>query len=249
MEEHMGFGDFIFRNPNDTRKSCASAVWRSCKIISSLFPTIRCSLPYQSQPHEPLAFAPCHLPSLGILEACHLAEACRMSMPPSDYLSMPSCNIVAHHENFGVRGQSLIEMKSTSLPTLPVSVKAPWVQRVRGLAFLDKMIKRHPEFNRYEKCHCQIPKDSRALYWYFRCSYDRATNLYPIALSDASDEEIWSISLRCPVTGFPDCWLFHFLWAQRRVLSPSAPVRFLEDAHYQPFAGIYSTYMILISGG
>ena len=68
-------------------------------------------------------------------------------------------------------------------------------------------------------------------------------NLYPIALSDAPDEEILQHFLRAQL---PDSLIADFFTFFDAVKSPIA-VRsssLLEDSHYQPFAGIYSTYMI-----
>ena len=68
-------------------------------------------------------------------------------------------------------------------------------------------------------------------------------NLWGIALSDASDEEILQHFLRAQL---PDALIADFFTFFDAVKSPIA-VRsssLLEDSHYQPFAGIYSTYMI-----
>ena len=68
-------------------------------------------------------------------------------------------------------------------------------------------------------------------------------NLYPIALSDASDEEILKHFLRAQL---PDKYIADFLTFFEATDRPIA-VRsssLLEDSHYQPFAGIYATYMI-----
>ena len=68
-------------------------------------------------------------------------------------------------------------------------------------------------------------------------------NLYQIALSDASDEEILQAFLHAQL---PDEFIGDFFTFFEATRSPIA-VRsssLLEDSHYQPFAGIYSTYMI-----
>ena len=59
----------------------------------------------------------------------------------------------------------------------------------RGLAFLDNIIKRHPEFNQYENATVQIPKTVVLCTDIFD-EFMMSNNLYPIALSDASDDEI-----------------------------------------------------------
>ena len=112
----------------------------------------------------------------------------------------------------------------------------------RGLAFLDNIIKRHPELNRYENAQVTIPK-TVVLCTDFFDEFMEKNNLYPIALSDAPDEEILKHFMRAQL---PDSLIADFFTFFDAVKSPIA-VRsssLLEDAHYQPFAGIYSTYMI-----
>ena len=110
------------------------------------------------------------------------------------------------------------------------------------MAFLDNIIKRHPELNRYENAQVTIPK-TVVLCTDFFDEFMEKNNLYPIALSDAPDEEILKHFMRAQL---PDSLIADFFTFFDAVKSPIA-VRsssLLEDAHYQPFAGIYSTYMI-----
>ena len=112
----------------------------------------------------------------------------------------------------------------------------------RGLAFLDNIIKRHPELNQYENAQVMIPK-TVVLCTDFFDEFMEKNNLYPIALSDAPDEEILKHFMHAQL---PDSLIADFFTFFDAVKSPIA-VRsssLLEDAHYQPFAGIYSTYMI-----
>ena len=110
------------------------------------------------------------------------------------------------------------------------------------MAFLDNIIKRHPELNRYENAQVTIPK-TVVLCTDFFDEFMEKNNLYPIALSDAPHEEILKHFMRAQL---PDSLIADFFTFFDAVKSPIA-VRsssLLEDAHYQPFAGIYSTYMI-----
>lgn len=112
----------------------------------------------------------------------------------------------------------------------------------RGLAFLDNVIKRHPEFNQYENATVQIPKTVVLCTDIFD-EFMMSNNLYPIALSDASDDEILKHFLHAQL---PDSLIADFFTFFEATRSPIAirSSSLLEDAHYQPFAGIYSTYMI-----
>ena len=112
----------------------------------------------------------------------------------------------------------------------------------RGLAFLDNIIKRHPELNQFAGAKVSIPKTLVLCTDIFDEFMDR-NNLYQIALSDASDEDILHHFLRAQL---PDSLVDDFFTFFDAVKAPIA-VRsssLLEDSHYQPFAGIYSTYMI-----
>ena len=112
----------------------------------------------------------------------------------------------------------------------------------RGLAFIDNIIKRHPELNQYPGAAVCIPKTLVLCTDVFDDFMDK-NNLYQIALSDASDEEILSHFLRAQL---PDSLIADFFTFFDAVKAPIAirSSSLLEDSHYQPFAGIYSTYMI-----
>ena len=112
----------------------------------------------------------------------------------------------------------------------------------RGLAFLDNIIKTHPDFNGYENAKVSIPKTVVLCTDIFD-EFMETNNLYQIALSEASDEEILHAFLRAQL---PDSLIADFFTFFEATRSPIAirSSSLLEDAHYQPFAGIYSTYMI-----
>jgi len=112
----------------------------------------------------------------------------------------------------------------------------------RGLAFIDNMVKRHPEFEEFENATVAIPKTVVLCTDIFDEFMD-SNNLYKIALSDAPDEAILKAFLQARL---PERLLEDFMAFFDVVRSPIAirSSSLLEDSHYQPFAGIYSTYMI-----
>lgn len=112
----------------------------------------------------------------------------------------------------------------------------------RGLAFMGTMIKRYPELNWHDNFAVRIPKTVVICTDIFD-QFMESNNLYPIALTELPDEEMLRYFLRAklPVSLVEDLMAFFEV-----VKSPIA-VRsssLLEDSHYQPFAGIYSTYMV-----
>ncbi len=111
----------------------------------------------------------------------------------------------------------------------------------RGLAFIGTMVKRYPALER-ENFAVNIPKTVVICTDIFD-EFMESNELYPIALSDADDEMILRYFLRASLPAR----LIEDLMAFFDVVKGPIAVRsssLLEDSHYQPFAGIYSTYMV-----
>lgn len=112
----------------------------------------------------------------------------------------------------------------------------------RGLAFIDSMIKRNEVLQQFENVQIMTPKTVVICTDVF-AEFMETNNLYPIALSDMSDEEILKHFLHTRVPKKLIADLYAFLG----VINSPIAVRsssLLEDSHYQPFAGVYSTYMV-----
>lgn len=112
----------------------------------------------------------------------------------------------------------------------------------RGLAFIDHILKRHPDLNEYKGVQVRIPKTVVLCTDIFDEFMD-TNELYQIALSDIPDEETLQHfqRARLPMRLIGD------LEAFLQVVESPIAIRsssLLEDSHYQPFAGVYSTYMI-----
>ncbi|MCH5326515.1 MAG: phosphoenolpyruvate synthase [Duncaniella sp.] len=112
----------------------------------------------------------------------------------------------------------------------------------RGLAFIDSIIKKNPVCDDFDGISITIPRTVVLCTDIFD-EFMESNQLYPIALSDASDEEILNAFLeaKLPISIKED------LKALLEVVDTPIAVRsssLLEDSHYQPFAGIYSTYMV-----
>jgi len=115
--------------------------------------------------------------------------------------------------------------------------------KARGLAFINRIIKIHKLFNKFPDVLITIPRTVVLSTDIFDEFMDH-NNLYSVALSDVPDEEILNRFLNAELPGrvYQD---FYSILA----VSRSHPIAVrssskLEDSHYQPFAGIYSTYMI-----
>ena len=112
----------------------------------------------------------------------------------------------------------------------------------RGLAFIDNMVKRYPQFEEFDNATVSIPKTVVLCTDIFDEFMD-CNDLYKLALSDADDDVILKAFLNARL---PERLMEDFMAFFEVVRSPIAirSSSLLEDSHYQPFAGIYSTYMI-----
>ena len=111
----------------------------------------------------------------------------------------------------------------------------------RGLAFMGAMVKRYPKLE-HDNFTVTIPKTVVICTDIFD-EFMETNELYPLALSDVDDDVILKYFLRASL---PTC-LIEDLMAFFDVIKGPLAIRsssLLEDSHYQPFAGIYSTYMI-----
>lgn len=114
----------------------------------------------------------------------------------------------------------------------------------RGLAFMGQMLKMHAietDAN-FQNAVVRIPKTVVLCTDIFD-EFMETNSLYQIALQDIADEEILRYFLRAtlPHRLIEDFMAF-FDVVKRPIAIRSSSL--LEDSHYQPFAGIYSTYMI-----
>lgn len=114
--------------------------------------------------------------------------------------------------------------------------------KARGLAFLDSMIKRNQLLDRWPGVMVAIPR-TVVLGADIFDDFMEENDLYKVALSDRSDEEILDhfLAARLPFRLHEDLFTFISVVSKPIAIRSSS---MLEDSYYQPFAGIYSTYMV-----
>ena len=239
IEEHMGFGDFVFRDPKT--KEEVARVSSLKELQDNIFKIPNDSMLYH-------------------ISRNHMSRwlCARAIFPVSQFLKTVTWHklqdVDAHRQIIFDAIVQYRRMKNIGVVAVFDRLKfdryAHFARigegslggKGRGLAFLDNIIKRHPELNQYENASVSIPKTVVLCTDFFDEFMDN-NNLWGIALSDASDEEILEHFLKAQL---PDALIADFFTFFDAVKSPIA-VRsssLLEDSHYQPFAGIYSTYMI-----
>ncbi len=114
--------------------------------------------------------------------------------------------------------------------------------KARGLAFIDSLIKKHQILYQFENVVITIPR-TMVLSTSVFDEFMEKNNLYSIALSHVDDQEILEAFNRANLPDQVISVLHTFLDVNTTPLAiRSSSV--LEDSHYQPFAGIYSTYMV-----
>jgi hypothetical protein len=115
--------------------------------------------------------------------------------------------------------------------------------KARGLAFINRIIKTNKLFNKFPDVLITIPRTVVLSTDVFDEFMDQ-NNLYSIALSDLSDDEILNRFINAELPGHVYQDFYAFLAVSRNYPIAVRSSSKLEDSHYQPFAGIYSTYMI-----
>ena len=239
MEEHMGFGDFIFRDPKTHEEIMRI---RSLKELQdNIFKIPNDSMLYHISRNHMSRWlcARAIFPVSAFLR--HVTWQKLQDVDAHRQIIFDAIVQYRHMKNIGVVAV-FDRMKFDQYAHFARIGEGSLGGKGRGLAFLDNVIKRHPEFNQYDNATVQIPKTVVLCTDIFDAFMEN-NNLYPIALSDASDDEILRHFLRAQL---PDTLVADFFTFFEATKSPIAirSSSLLEDAHYQPFAGIYSTYMI-----
>ena len=239
LEEHMGFGDFIFRDPK-TKKEVAR-ISSLKELQDKIFDIPADSMLYHISRNHTSRWlsARALFPISQFLKRITWHELQDVDAHRKiifdaivQYRRMKNLGVVAVFDR----------MKFDRFAHFARIGEGSLGGKGRGLAFLDNIIKEHDELNKYERVTVQIPKTVVLCTDIFDEFMER-NGLYQIALSDASNDEILAAFLKAqlPDSLYEDFEIF--IDATRSPLAIRSS-SLLEDAHYQPFAGVYSTYMI-----
>jgi CheY-like chemotaxis protein len=115
--------------------------------------------------------------------------------------------------------------------------------KARGLAFINRIIKTNKLFNKFPDVLITIPRTVVLSTDIFDEFMDN-NNLYSVALADLPDEEILNRFINAELPGHVYQDFYAFLAVSRNYPIAVRSSSKLEDSHYQPFAGVYSTYML-----
>jgi CheY-like chemotaxis protein len=236
---NFGFGDFVIKDPDTGKEIMRLSTLKD--LQKHVFEIPAKSLYYHASSNDisRWLYSRAMFPIAEVMKMhrfCSLDEADAVRQLIFDlivkYRKMKNRGVVAvfqkdrfdHYSNFARIGQGSLGGKG------------------RGLAFVDSIIKKNPVCDHFGGVSISIPR-SVVLCTDIFDEFMAENNLYQLALSNASDREILEAFLeaKLPVRLIEDFFaLFEVVDRPLAVRSSSL----LEDSHYQPFAGIYATYMI-----
>ena len=112
----------------------------------------------------------------------------------------------------------------------------------RGLAFLNHVLQKNDLYDRWEGVRVLVPRTMvLTTEWFDRFIHDNG--LQYVINADLSDDEILSEFVAAALPLEMRAALRHFIRVTSKPLAVRSSSK-LEDSYYQPFAGVYSTYMI-----
>lgn len=239
ITDNFGFGDFVFRDPSTGEEIMRI---KSLNDMQKHIMNVPAESLYMHSSHNDISrwlYSRAMFPIAEIIKAhrfTSIEEAPAVRQLFFDlivkYRKMKNRGVVAvfrkdrfdHYSNFARIGQGSLGGKG------------------RGLAFIDSIIKANPICDDFEGITISIPRTVVLCTDIFD-EFMSTNDLYGVALSDRDDDEIlrYFLQARLPERLIEDFMsLFEVVDRPLAIRSSSL----LEDSHYQPFAGIYSTYMI-----
>lgn len=237
--ERFGFGDFVILNPETNREIMRIKDLKDLQTKLYLIPDDSLRYHLSRNHFSRFFYSRAMFPPAELLRGIDVSEYKDMDEARHvifdaivEYRRMKNTGVVAvfmkerfdEYSNFARIGEGSLGGKG------------------RGLAFMGAMVKRFPEFRLDDNFPVTIPKTVVICTDIFD-EFMETNELYPVALSDVSDDQILKYFLRASLPSH----LIEDLMAFFEVVRNPVAIRsssLLEDSHYQPFAGIYSTYMV-----
>lgn len=236
---NFGFGEFVFRNPDTLQEFCVAANLRDLQQLVMTVPDE--ILIYHTQRDDiskwlnaralfPIAqiFKPAKLEDFKSLDDVrkyiYKAISSFRTSKAKGIIAAFDRHLYDEYVGFSRIGEGSIGGKA------------------RGLAFFNSFLNNKQFFHKYDKVTIAIPHTVVLSTEVFD-EFMQENDLYPVATSGITDEEILKafVSARLPEHIYQDLGTI--------ILQASNPIAIrssskLEDSFYQPFAGIYNTYMI-----
>lgn len=238
--DFLGFGDFVFKDQSGKEVGRAS----SLRTLETILPRI---------PDEPLCYhAGRNRFSNWIMARSEIALASRLRrVKVSDFSSVEtmrkyiikSIHVLRKQRQRGVIAQFSAKDFDPRISDFLKIGQGSLGGKARGLAFVSHLLRKSPEFiNKYKHINISVPRTLVISTDVFD-SFIRSNKLEYLAISELSDEDIKDrfLSAKMPQAIKND--LRQFIKKVNHPLSVRSS-SLLEDAHYNPFSGLYKTYMI-----
>ena len=238
IKEEFGFGDFIFRDPDNIEYGRAS----NLKELESLVRTVPDVVLTRATSKNMLSkwFYARGLFTLGgkvkQVQESHFASTDEMrayvSQQIHDFHALMGRGVIARFDPEGYgRHIWFSRMGDGSLGG-----------KARGLAFLNSLVYKHKLAEKYPGVKISIPRTVVVATDYFD-QFILENDLQYVIDSEVSDEEILSefVAARLPEKLVEELRAFVNIARSPMAVRSSSK---LEDSSYQPFAGVYSTYMV-----
>ncbi len=239
IKENLGFGDFIITAPNSKQEIFRIRNLKELQMNIRNIPDDALYYHLSRNHFSRFFYSRAMFPVAEILKKIDVSEYANMNDAREliyativQYRRMKNTGVVAvfekerfdQYSNFARIGEESLGGKG------------------RGLAFIGYMVKTHLELNQNDNFPVTTPKTVVLCTDIFD-EFMEANNLYPVALSELEDEMILKHFLSAKL---PKRLVSDFLVFFEAINTPIAirSSSLLEDSQYQPFAGIYSTYMI-----
>jgi len=237
--QYLGFGEFVFRLPNGKEIGRASNLREMEKILPGI-------------PDESVFFHASHNHfSSWLMARSEIMLASKLKpVKISDFESIGEAKqylvSIIRERRMGRQKGIITEFDSRRFDPDADFIKigkGSLGGKARGLAFMSTRLKNSPRFlEQFQDVDITVPKTLVVSTDGFD-SFISENNLEEVATGDFSDEEI----IRLFTTAQLPDWLQHNLEQYLNHARYPLAVRsssLLEDARFQPFAGIYKTYMI-----
>ena len=236
--ENFGFGDFVFRNPNTFEEVGRAKDLKELQKELARVPDD--SLMYHGSKNHISTW----LRNRVFFSLASLFEPIQSKDFPIKKIREYLISNIKHYRRTKSRGIIAVfnKEKHDELTSFSRIGNGSLGGKARGLAFINYILRQHRLNYQFDGIVISIPQPVVLTTDIFTC-FMQSNELYPIALSDADDETILSRFIQADL---PE-ELIENLRALLTVFKKPIAVRsssLLEDSHYQPFAGVYSTYMI-----
>ena len=237
--QHLGFGDFVFRLPDGREIARAS----NLRQMETLLPSIPDESVYYHGGRN--HFSSWLMARSEVMLASKLKPVKVSDFPEPGELKEYLVNCI-HERRKGRQKGIITELVSGSFDPDADFIKVGKGSlggKARGLAFISTQLKEYPALQeKFKNIEIQVPK-SLVISTEGFDSFIIGNNLQELATANLSDREITRLFLAAQFSGWLQTDLELFV---RHATYPLA-VRsssLLEDAQFQPFAGIYKTYML-----